>query len=100
MRDRVKHRLIALNVVLLALLAVVAITPEPSAADPNQPARGRGRYTVVTGTAQGITTEVIYVMDASNEELIALEWDRTRASLDAIGFRDLRDDAAKKQAPR
>ena len=40
------------------------------------------------------------MLDASNQELIALKWDRTRSSLDAIGFRDLVDDAAKQQAPR
>lgn len=87
------HRrgLIALNVVLLALVAVVTFAPLSSA----QPAtsRARGEYTMVGGTITGGNINVIYITDSNNDEMVALRWNNGRRQLEPIGFRDLAADA-------
>jgi hypothetical protein len=86
-----KHRrLIALNLVLLAALAVVTLAPLAGA----QPAAARrpGRYTMVGGRIQGANTNAIYILDATNQELVAVRWDDSRKTLAPIGYRDLTAD--------
>lgn len=90
--------LIALNVAALALLAAVVLTPQASA----QTARAKralGQYAMVSGQIQGHTDAAVYVVDAANQELIALRWDRGRKVISGVGFRDLTADAqgGKKQ---
>jgi len=44
---------------------------------------------------QGVTESAIYVIDAANQELLALRWNRSNKALSAIGFRDLASDARR-----
>lgn len=98
------RRLIGLNLALLAVLGVVTIVTsldagaQPGAAGPGAaaPARTRGDYTVVSGRYQGGTSNAVYILDAANQELMALSWDRSRNELEVIGHRRLADDAQTK----
>ena len=81
--------LIALNAALLALLAAVVLSPAASA----QKTRARGEYTMVSGEFQGASENAIWILDAANQELLALRWNQSMKKLDGIGFRDLSQDA-------
>ncbi len=80
--------LIALNVGLLVVLGVVSIAQ----AQPG--ARARGNYAMVGGEyLGGGGANAVYILDAANQELIAVKWDEGRKVLDGIGYRDLSKDA-------
>lgn len=96
---RVSPRLIGLNVALLAVLVVVTLLGVVSSRAGAQ-ARGRGEYTMVAGKIQGATTAAIYVVDAANQEVVALGWDRATNRLEPIGHRSLSDDARYLTKPR
>lgn len=103
--DRVHRRLITLNVALLLVLGVVTIFSSTHVgAQPatSQPAsgRGRGEYTIVSGRYQGGNSNALYVTDAVNQEILALEWDRNRKELTIFGLRKLADDAKMFQQGR
>lgn len=94
------RRLIGLNVALLMVLGVFTIlTSVDAGAQPGAgpgaaaTARPRGDYTVVSGRYQGGTSNAVYILDAANQELMALSWDRSRNELEVIGHRKLADDA-------
>lgn len=92
MNRRTTGRLVALNAALLAILAIVTLAP-PLVASGQQATRARGRYTMVGGEIQGGNSNAIYVLDAANQEMVALRWDDSRKTLLGIGYRDLNDDA-------
>lgn len=98
---RVSPRLVGLNVALLMALGAVTLATRAGAQpDARDGARGRGEYTLVSGRIQGATTHTIYVLDAANQELVALSWNRNSNSPEVIGFRSLADDARYLQRPR
>lgn len=76
--------------VLLAVLFVQRTTPRAVAqAQQNRP---RGEYTLVSGRLSNGGPNAIYVLDSSNNELIALRWDQGRQMLSGFGYRNLADD--------
>jgi hypothetical protein len=94
--------LLLLNLALLAGLVAAVLGPgrvEPAwaqgagAGGGAAPGRARGDYLLLTGRAQGLTSDVAYVLDTANRELIALRWDRSRRELSLIGWRSVGDDA-------
>ncbi|MDX9911327.1 MAG: hypothetical protein RBS39_05810 [Phycisphaerales bacterium] len=83
--------LIVLNVVLLGVLGVVTLAPR---ADAQAGAgRGRGTYTMVAGTAQTGNSDVTYIIDGANQELVAVRWDGSRKELKGVGYRDVQTDS-------
>ncbi len=82
--------LIAINLALVAILAVITLLPTDAEA---QQRRARGDYTMVAGEVQGLTEAAIYIVDSNNSEMVALRWDNSRRSLAPIGFRDLAADS-------
>ena len=64
--------LVVLNVVLLAMLAFLSITPENAEA---QARRARGDYLMVTGEYTGLQSEVVYIYDMANQEMLVLTYD-------------------------
>ncbi len=104
---RTHPKLIALNAALLAALAVATFTgsrtadAQPtSARSGEQNGRLRGEYTIIAGTIQGGTTSALYIIDAANQDLIALSWDRTNNRANPLGYRSLTDDAKYLTKPR
>jgi hypothetical protein len=86
--------LILLNAGLLIALAGVSFIPVAQA----QQARVKGQYAMITGEIQGSTSDGVFIVDASNMQMVATVWDVSRRTLDFVGFRDLRADTANTQA--
>lgn len=85
--------LAGLNIALVAVLALVTLwTPAPVSAQGSR-TRAKGQYTLVSGRAQGITENVAHIIDAANEQMVAMRYDRSKKGLLLIGHRDLRADA-------
>lgn len=86
-----RRALIALNLFLVGVLALVVVSP-PLIAQGGA-GRARGQYTLVGGRIQGGNSNAIYIVDATNQEMIAVRWDESRKDIAAIGYRDLGLDA-------
>jgi hypothetical protein len=85
------RRLAALNIALLAVLALVSVAAR---AERGQPVvRGRGDYTMVGGKIQGGTGNAVYIVDSANQQLIAVRWNDSRKALEGIDYRNLAQDA-------
>lgn len=84
--------LIALNAALVGALAFISLAPGASAQDARRP---RGEYTMVAGQVQGISESAIYVVDATNQEILAMRWDRSRKALSGIGYRKMSVDSGR-----
>lgn len=83
--------LIALNAGLVVVLGIV------TAAGAQPGARARGNYAMVGGEfLGGGGANAVYILDAANQELIAVKWDESRKVLDGIGYRDLSKDAQQR----
>jgi hypothetical protein len=91
MRARSRQGLIALNLALLTILAIMTFSPlaegQPGAS------RARGQYSMVSGEITGGTPHVVYIFDSNNREMVAVRWNNSRRTLDGIGFRDLNADS-------
>lgn len=83
------RKLLALNAALLILLGAVTFGSMAQGQ-----ARGRGEYTMVAGGAQGADAQVVYVVDVSNQEMIAVVFNPNAKTLEGIGYRNLAADAA------
>jgi hypothetical protein len=95
MKRRSHKGLIALNAVLLGLLAIVTLAPGAEAQTRRK--RPVGQYAIVDGRIQGVAEAAIYVYDTSNQEMLALRWDRSRKLLQTLGHRDVAADAEQAQ---
>lgn len=91
--------LLVLNGVLALLLGAVVWGQNAIAQNANIPAgaRGRGEYTMIAGRTLAGSSDAIYVVDGTNQELVALRWDGAKQGLAGIGYRNLAADA--KTAP-
>lgn len=95
MQHRSHKGLIALNALLMGLLAIVTLAPGAQAQ--SKPKRATGQYAIVDGQIQGVAEAAIYVYDTSNQEMLALRWDRSRKALQVLGHRDVAADAEQAQ---
>lgn len=97
-RRSVGSRLVGLNFALLIALGVLTIlstsTPSGGGAGSPQPEapRGRGEYTIVSGKFQGGTSNAVYILDAANQELVALSWNRSKDEMEIVGHRKISED--------
>jgi len=85
-----RSRLIALNACLLIALGALTLASFAGASQP--PDRPRGDYTFVSGRVQGATTHGVFILDATNQELVALAWDRGANRFTGVGYRSLAAD--------
>jgi hypothetical protein len=81
--------LIAVNAALLGVLAAVTLSPSTFA---QRGSRARGAYMMVSGKIVGGNAHAVYILDASNQDMIAARWNETTQSLDVIGYRDIQAD--------
>ncbi len=94
--NRSRHAgLLALNAAALAALALVSFAPGSATAQNTPAARARGDYTMVSAKITGALESAVYVIDASNSEMIAVKWDSGRKAISGLGFRDLAADIKK-----
>lgn len=93
--------LLTLNVALAALLAVLWGVSHEAVAQPSSPSaaasRARGNYTMVAGRLRSGSTSAIYIIDAANQDVVALRWNDSRKALEGLGYRNLARDVG--QAP-
>ncbi len=80
--------LIALNAVLLAALALVSLSGSASAQQ-----RQRGSYMLVSSGVTGTPLSVVYVIDETNNELVAVAWDDTGKKMSYVGYRNIAADS-------
>lgn len=92
MKTKRHHRLLALNGALLVALAGVTLLPSRTA-EAQRGQRVRGQYTLAVSRILGMTESGVFIVDSSNNEMVAVHWDRSRKTLAPIGFRDLAADA-------
>ena len=81
--------LIALNAILLGLLATVTFAPTVSAQ-----VRARGAYTMVAGGANNIQSDVVYIVDTVNQEMTIMTYDASSRTVKGLAYRNLAADAA------
>jgi hypothetical protein len=82
--------LIALNAVLIGLLAAVTVAPSVSA----QADRARGAFTMVAGGANNSLSSVVYIVDTVNQEMTVMTYDSATRKVRGIAYRNLAADAA------
>lgn len=92
MKKRPFQALIALNALLLMVLAAVTFSPGANAQ--GSATRARGNYTMVAGRVQGKEESAVYLVDANNQEMVALIWNNRAGGLTPIGRRSLKADAS------
>ena len=92
MDKRTTRGLLLLNTALVICLALVTLS-SPVTAQQQASARAPGDYTMVAGQVQGQTASAIFIVDATNQELLGVFWDQSRRRLQPIGYRDLSADA-------
>ncbi|MCC6951241.1 MAG: hypothetical protein IT433_07310 [Phycisphaerales bacterium] len=100
MRATVSNRpgLIILNLALASTLIVLAVASRADGQNASgPPARARGEYTLVAGKSNSGGSDVVYVVDASNQEIVALKWDQSRQAMTAVGYRSMGAD--QRQTP-
>lgn len=97
--DRKQWRgLIALNIALLSVL--ILVTAMPAATAQTSTNRTRGDYTMIGARAQGIAESIIWIIDANNQEMVALRYDQSTSSLRPIGYRNLAADSNQVRGSR
>ncbi|MBL8762088.1 MAG: hypothetical protein JNL50_12380 [Phycisphaerae bacterium] len=84
--------LAVVNGALILALGLVMLSA-PATAQPGNPARARGEYTMVAGKTVSGSNAAVYILDAANREMVAVRWDQTRKSLVGIGYRNLDTDS-------
>lgn len=95
MERRQVRGLLALNGALLGVLALIALGSAASGSE--QPgARARGEYTMVSGQIKFGNSSGIWIIDAANQELVAVRWDDSRNALTGIDYRNLAADQARR----
>ena len=83
-KDKRYGALIALNAALMGVLVLVSL---PAGAWAQQGAtRGRGNYTMVSDRVQGSSEDAVWIIDAANEEIMALRWDISKQDVQFIGY--------------
>ncbi len=81
--------LLAVNAVLVLILAAVTLSPAV-----NAQGRSRGAYAMVAGGTNNIQSSAVYIVDAINQELVVVTYDGTTRALTGINYRNLAADAA------
>lgn len=90
-RPQAHRGLVMLNIALLVMLAAVSVAPSSHAQRGG--GRARGEYTMVAGKVTGSSSHAVYIIDSSNQDMVAVRWNEGSKSLDGMGYRDLKEDA-------
>ena len=87
-KSKSKIGLLVFNLCLLCVFAVVTLEKQSEA----QTTRSH-RYLAVSGNVNGLTPGVVYIMDTSQQELVAITWDHNKNRLTPLGYRPIAADA-------
>jgi hypothetical protein len=86
----------AIAAVALAFVAGGVIQGSASAQPANVAGAGdraRGDYTMVSGRFREGGGNAVYVIDSSNQEIVALRWDSSKQQMAGVGYRSIANDA-------
>jgi hypothetical protein len=89
--------LVSLNGVLLAALAWIEWSPGAQA---QSMSRTRSSYAMTGGTLMGVSQGVIYVINETDQELVALMWNERTKQFQGLGYRNLAADLSAAQRVR
>ncbi len=87
--------LIALNVLALGLLGWVELTPDSFAQT-----RARGTYVATSIHQKGSEADLVWIVNETTQEMVAIRWDDAKRSVDGFGYRNLGTDANDLLRPR
>jgi hypothetical protein len=99
MKNKPFLSLVALNLVLLGVLAFGSLGPTANAQNV-QSTRAGGRYGMVSGIVQNLYPGAVYIVDEANQEIVAVSYNETIREFRGIGYRDLKSDIATFQQNR
>lgn len=88
--------LIALNIVLLAVLALVQLAPAVRAEESS----AAGDYVIVGGSLNGATSNAVYVLDQRSGALLSFLYDRSTKRLNGIAVRSVVNDGKRASPSR
>ena len=89
MSGRSLKGLLALNGVVLGLLAAVTFSPVADA----QFNRIRGRYTMVSGRSQGSLPYLVYIANETTSEIVAVSYNVQQNNFEGMGYANLANDS-------
>lgn len=89
--------LISLNGLLIAALAWVEWSPRAQA---QAMSRTRASYAMTGGTLMGVSQGVVYIVNETDQELIALMWNERTKQFQGLGYRNLAADLSTAQRVR
>ncbi len=84
-----RNGILALNGILLVVLAAVVLSPSNIEAQ----STSNHRYLAVPSVANGITTGIVYILDTTQRELAAVAWDHNQNRIKVLGYRNITADA-------
>ena len=84
--------LIALNLVLIVMLALVTFAPSVQAGGREQAA---GDYMIVGGRINGATSNAVFVLDQRTGALLSFLYDRSSKKLRGLSVRSVANDAKR-----
>ena len=89
--------LVSLNGVLLAALAWVEWSPGAQA---QSMSRTRASYAMTGGTLMGVPQGIVYIINETDQELIALMWNERTKQFQGLGYRNIAADLSSAQRVR
>jgi hypothetical protein len=93
-RKRQVAALLIANTLVGGYLLLPDAAAQPSSREATRDAsRARGDYTMVSGRTNQGGPSVVYIVDSSNQELVALRWDQTKKVMGGVGYRNLAADS-------
>lgn len=84
--------LLALNILLVAVLALVSFAPAVHAEGLRQ---NSGDYIIVGGSINGSTSNAVYVLDQRSGTLLSFLYDRSSRKLKGLSVRSVPNDARR-----
>jgi hypothetical protein len=93
-RKRQVAALLIANALVGGYLLLPSADAQPSTREgARDNSRARGDYTMVAGRTNQGGPSVVYIVDSSNQELVALRWDQTKKVMAGVGYRSLSNDS-------
>lgn len=83
-----RNGILALNILFAGILAAVSFAPTSEATTFAQ-----HRFQALPGLVNGLPSGVVYVMDTTAQELVAVAYDQSLNQLRTLGHRNLSSDA-------
>tara|TARA_B100001964_G_C14128417_1_gene551692 strand:+ start:775 stop:1077 length:303 start_codon:yes stop_codon:yes gene_type:complete len=91
MKNTAKSGLIAINIVLLAVLAAVSFVPTTIGQDIQT---AQNEYVAVSGMVNGRSSGVVFIASASDQAMLATTWDHNKNRIIIMAAKNLAQESA------